>query len=183
VIINNVDRNPWRKLTRSSAVAKKPLDASCLYSFNTKRRTQSFIISCFGFRYTTAYNKILICSLLFGVLVHAAGRHKHSLVSRRLRSTLHGWVTVFGTSHVQQSSIAKVLLDQKRDLCLYLTCIRRPVRGGGFSSEYRHPFWFGKTRMVWLPDGEKFSKIVYSFRNDPRTWQTDGRTDRHRMTA
>ena len=42
--------------TRSSAVAKRPRDASCLYSFNTKRRAQSFIISCFGFRYTTAYN-------------------------------------------------------------------------------------------------------------------------------
>jgi len=34
-----------------------------------------------------------------------------------------------------------------------------PVRGGGFRSEYRHPVWYGKTRMVWLPDGEKISKI------------------------
>jgi len=48
----------WANLliTRSSAVAKRPRDASCLYSFNTKRRVQSVIISCFGFRYTTAYN-------------------------------------------------------------------------------------------------------------------------------
>jgi len=44
----------WK--TRSSAVAKRPSDASCLYSFNTKHRAQSFIISCFRFRYTTAYN-------------------------------------------------------------------------------------------------------------------------------
>jgi len=28
-----------------------------------------------------------------------------------------------------------------------------------FSSEYRHPLWYGKTRMVSLPDGEKISKI------------------------
>ena len=34
----------------------------------------------------------------------------------------------------------------------YLTCIRCP-------SEYRYPVWYGKTRMVWLPDGEKNSKI------------------------
>ena len=39
-----------------NSVAKRPRDASCLYSFNTKRLAQSFIISCFGFRYTTAYN-------------------------------------------------------------------------------------------------------------------------------
>jgi len=32
-----------------------------------------------------------------------------------------------------------------------------PVRG--FPSKYRHPVWRGKTRMAWLPDGEKISKI------------------------
>jgi len=39
----------------------------------------------------------------------------------------------------------------------YPTCIRRPVRG--FPSESRDPVWYGKTRMVWLPDGEKISNI------------------------
>jgi len=30
---------------------------------------------------------------------------------------------------------------------------------GGFTSEYCYAVWHGKTRMVWLPDSEKFLKI------------------------
>ena len=53
---------------------------------------------------------------------------------------------------------------------------------GGFSSEYRHPLWYGKTKMVSLPDGEKISKICLFV----LTWSTnvtDGQTDGHCMTA
>ena len=45
-----------------------------------------------------------------------------------------------------------------------------------FRSEHRHPVWYGKTRMAWLPDGEKMSIFVLG---QSRTWQTDG----HRVTA
>ena len=40
-----------------------------------------------------------------------------------------------------------------------------------------------KTRTVWLPDGEKIWRYVYSFWPNARTWQTNEHTDRHRMTA
>jgi len=59
-------------------------------------------------------------------------------------------------------------------------CIRPPVRG--FPSEYQHPLWYGKTRMVSLPDGEKISKISL-FVLAQLTNVTDGQTDRHRVTA
>jgi len=40
-----------------------------------------------------------------------------------------------------------------------------PVSGGGaFPLEYRHAVWYGKTRMVWLPDSEKkFENMLIRF--------------------
>ena len=55
-----------------------------------------------------------------------------------------------------------------------------PVKGvPNFPSEHLHPVWYGQTRMAWLPDSEKISKISLSFSRNSRTWQTDG----HRVTA
>jgi len=45
--------------TSSSAVAKRPRDASCLSVVSissTKRRAESFIVSYAGYRFITAYN-------------------------------------------------------------------------------------------------------------------------------
>ena len=47
---------------------------------------------------------------------------------------------------------------EKIDILSNPPCIRRPPLGG-FPSEYRHPLWDEKTRMVLLPEGDKISKI------------------------
>jgi len=51
-----------------------------------------------------------------------------------------------------------------------------------YPSEYRHPVWYGKTRMVWLHDGEKISKISL-FVLTQSTNVTDTQTDRHTDTT
>ena len=50
----------------------------------------------------------------------------------------------------------------------------------------RPPVWYGKTRMAWLPDGEKISKISLYFLaqlTNVTDAQTDRQTDGHRVTG
>ena len=54
-----------------------------------------------------------------------------------------------------------------------------PFRGG-VPSEYRHPVWYWKTRMMGLPNGAKKLSISITGTCDR---QTDGRTDGHLVTA
>jgi len=52
---------------------------------------------------------------------------------------------------------------------------------GGFSSEYRQPLWYEKTRMMSLPEGEKKFEDMF-IRFDvihERDRRTDRRTDGH----
>jgi len=40
----------------------------------------------------------------------------------------------------------------------------------------------GKTRIVWLPDGKKNWRYLYSFWHNARTWQTHTQTHTQRQT-
>ena len=53
----------------------------------------------------------------------------------------------------------KTIFVQNRVFCLLHLHSTPPPLQGRFPSEYRHPVWHGKTRMAWLPDGEKVSNI------------------------
>jgi len=68
--------------------------------------------------------------------------------------------------------------SESRLLPMHPICMRPSVRGEGFPSEYCRDVWCAKTRMVWLPDGEKISHTVTRFdRIDERVRQTDRQTD------
>ena len=70
------------------------------------------------------------------------------------------------------------ILAQNRYFCLPHLQSTSPLRGS--PSEYCRDVWYGKTRMVWLPGGEKFLKISICF---DRIYERDTVTDRQTDTT
>jgi len=86
----------------------------------------------------------------------------------------------------RRAHLSITISEIQRDICeeigilSYPLAFDAPVRGGEFPSEYRHPLWCGKTRMVSLPDVEKISTIslfVLAQLRNVTDRQTDERTD------
>jgi len=79
-------------------------------------------------------------------------------------------------------TVSEIERDIGRKSSFYHTPLHSTPQLGGFPSEYRHPVWRGKTRMAWLPDGEKISKISL-FVLAQLMNVTDRQTDRQTDTA
>jgi len=56
-------------------------------------------------------------------------------------------------------NVSEIERDIGRKSSFFHTPLHLTPLLGGFPSKYRHPVWYGKTRMLWLPDGEKILKI------------------------
>jgi len=174
---------PSQLFTSSSAVAERSRDASWLsvVSLNsTKRRTQSSVVSYFRFRFTAAgvqLNSVLFSSLWSSMLVVI---NKDSLMRGGVCGTLHG-----GRSQLlfalQQLSIDSQLFVDNLDVCL--SHLHSTPRWGPLRNIV---MTFGMEKLEWCeyPTVKKFEDIFFSYwKVHERDRQTDGRTDRHRMTA
>jgi len=106
--------------------------------------------------------------------------NKHSLVRRRLCDLgLHCMVLAncflsLCSSHVQQSSIASYYT--RIAICAYTPTHLTPPLGGS-RRNIAAPFSTEKLKWRGYPRVKKFRRYVYSFWHDPRTWQTEERTN------
>jgi len=65
----------------------------------------------------------------------------------------------------------------------YHTPLHSTPQLGEFPSECRHPFGMEKLEWCRYPMLKKIRRYVYLFWRDPRSWRTDGQTDRQTDTA
>ena len=109
---------------------------------------------------------------VFAITLNVAWIEKNSMLTNCLAACAHLTITV---SEIERD------IDEnngrKRDFFIQPLHSTPPL--GGFPSEYRHHVWYRKTRVVWLPDGEKnFEDMFIRFDMiHERDRRTDGRTD------
>jgi len=100
------------------------------------------------------------------------GWKENSMLTNYLAACAHLTITIY-----------EIERDIGRKSSFFHTPLHSTPSLRGFPSEYRHPVWCEKTRLVWLPDGEKSSKISFFIRFDA-THERDRRTDtacRHKI--
>jgi len=110
------------------------------------------------------------------VAVHAGCDKQDSLMPGGLCGKLHGGKSQL-LSHCSSHGSDSHIFVENRDFCMPNLYSTTPLVG--YPSEYCHDVCYRKTRMVWLPDGEKIEDMFIRFdRINERDRQTDRRIDR-----
>jgi len=98
---------------------------------------------------------IKLCSVLFGVSVDACCHKQDSLMCDGLCEKRTSTLCAINYSTVENVDDSPPFTDPKT----ILVGNRNFCPSQRFRSEYCHHVWCEKTRMVWLPNGEKVLKI------------------------
>jgi len=69
---------------------------------------------------------------------------------------------VFVSPSIVTMALSCIIYEIERGIFSYPLAFDDPVRGGGSPSEYCHPVWCGKTRMVGLPRWCKNCEDMYN---------------------
>jgi len=143
-------------MTSSSAVAKRPCDASCLsvVSFNsTKRRAQSFIVSYIGYRlnHCMQLNAVFCLGVTLKLLVINISSSSHAINKLcRLLPAVSVTInlprssdTVLITPSRSQRWQHAMIFGSESLFTPTTPAFNSPVKGGGFPSEYCGDVWYG----------------------------------------
>jgi len=135
-----------------------------------------------GLTSSPAYNVEPVTNTSSSSCANNGDRRRRECSARRRPSRLYfshfATCTVYNTVYLY--AVYAAIFVQNRVFCLPHLNSTPPL--GKLPSYYRHPVWHGITRMAWLPDGEKNSKISL-FVLTQLTNVTDGQTRRHTDTA
>jgi len=80
------------------------------------------------------------------ITLNVVWMEENSMLTNCLAACAHLTITV--------SEMERDICEKNRHFIIPLVLHSTPPLGG-FPSEYRHPVWYGNTRMVSLPDGKK----------------------------
>jgi len=139
----------------------------CIASIqNVERSLLLLVVSASDIPLRTIKFFYVVFSLAYWSMLQAV-INKHSMVRRRLcdlhciivgNCFCHFVVRTSSNRSIASGAWLTVSYTQFRHRQMFLT-LRTSSNLRGFLSEYRHPVWYGKTRMVWLHDSEKILKI------------------------
>jgi len=177
-------------MTSSSAVANRPRDALCLSVViaSIVQNVEQSLLLLVTYATDLSLRAIKCCSVVFGVTLKllvinispsfpAINKHRR-LLPAKCHNLRDGGPTASYWQHLAGSSVNSThwsqILAQNRDFCL--PHLHSTPSLWGFPSEYCHDIWCRKTRIAWLPDGEKISKISL-FVLTECTNVTDGQTE------